>query len=798
LALESYSSHLEPNFVRIKLIPTNTDPSSPPPSCDLSSAYADQLDKEFTRVYEEYTRRVSTVQSLASDVISLWAELGTPQAQTEPTISTYYRDAPEQLGLHEDDIARLRIRRDKLATEKRNREKRLQDLRTAVEALWAKLGIEEPDQKAFVNANRGCGLRQLNEYEDELARLTELKRQNLHLFVEDARYRLQELWDTLYLSEDEMLEFTPAFSDVYSDALLDVHERELARLEDLRERWAPMLSLVEKYRALVAERDELAASSLDASRLMGRGQKGEKRDPGKLLREEKSRKRIAKELPKVAADVQRALEEWEEQEGRPFFVHGERYLDVVRDHQAAAAAAAKAPGPRSKTPAGSRSAAPHAAPASVSRPTTAAASHAAAATNPTSVCASASKPVAPNRALTKTPTAPPSGRTGRAATVSHPTVTIPTSTTTGPTPNGSTTSLVGAPTTPATTHAPFTIANSKGSPTRIPNRPPLTVIRNGASSPERRADIGMPPRPASSAASRAAPLMKAPPPKLRDLATVPELPRPANPYAVSNLGSSSSVNLVRSTSPEDVFDDGSREREVRSRTAFSSSQRAFAPPPAPSQENSNYDGCYDDSNNNDSHYRSKSGMTSSLSLHSNNSHQSVAQSHRSFARSVQGGAGLGFYGNRSMQHPPHHRHHDSYTSSTSASDRGRDSSQTDYQRPDTAMSRSTVMSGSENWETYEDDSEPELDASDTYFAKVRAARTKMETQYLPQSKQTAASLKSSAGGGGVPLSASLGMSQANMKLANGRPLSHPGHVTVDAEGNRIISGSEWADDEEAY
>jgi protein regulator of cytokinesis 1 len=32
---------------------------------------------------------------------------------------------------------------------------------------------------------------------------------------------------------------------------------------------------------------------------MARGNKGERRDPGKLLREEKMRKRIAKELPKI-------------------------------------------------------------------------------------------------------------------------------------------------------------------------------------------------------------------------------------------------------------------------------------------------------------------------------------------------------------------------------------------------------------------------------------------------------------------------------------------------------------------
>lgn len=77
---------------------------------------------------------------------------------------------------------------------------------------------------------------------------------------------------------------------------------------------------------------------------MARGNKGERRDPGKLLREEKMRKRIAKELPKIEADLKKTLEKWEDEYGRPFLVLGERYLDELY------ASAAKAPPPRSKTP----------------------------------------------------------------------------------------------------------------------------------------------------------------------------------------------------------------------------------------------------------------------------------------------------------------------------------------------------------------------------------------------------------------------------------------------------------------
>ncbi|KAA6408492.1 MAG: hypothetical protein FRX48_07574 [Lasallia pustulata] len=344
-ALESYSSHIEPSFIQITLPPTSNH-SSVAPTFDLSPSYVTSLDNEFSRVYEEYTRRVASVKAISDDIVTLWAELGTPQAQTETTILKYYRDAPEQLGLHETDIARLQSKRDKLVEEKRGRERRLKELKITVENLWDRLGVEEPDRKIFIAGNRGCGLRSINEFEAELDRLNELKRQNLHLFVEDARYKLQELWDGLYFSEEEMLEFTPGFSDVYSDALLSAHEAEIARLEALKEQRAPTLTLIDKHRSLIKDREDLALSSQDASRLLIKGTKGEKRDPTRLLREEKMRKRLTKELPKVEAELTKTLEKWEDEYGRPFLVHGERYLDEL------AAAAAKSLPPRAKTPSG--------------------------------------------------------------------------------------------------------------------------------------------------------------------------------------------------------------------------------------------------------------------------------------------------------------------------------------------------------------------------------------------------------------------------------------------------------------
>ena len=513
-AIESYSSHLEPSFTKVQLPPT-ADNATCPPSFDLSHTYFAKLDDEFTRVYQEYERRIATVKSLCAEIINLWAELGTPQAQTDSNIITLSQEAPEQLGLQQDDLKRLYQKRDKLVEEKKGREKRLKDLRSQIDALWERLGVSEAEQKQFIAANRGCGMRIINEFEDELARLNELKRQNLGLFVEEARVRLQGLWDGLYFSEEEMLEFTPAFSgksliniidsnkmltftlDVYSDALLAAHEAEIARLEALKHQRAPVLEKIDKHRSLVKDRDDLAASSQDASRLMAK--KGERRDPTRLLREEKMRKRIAKDLPKIEVELQKILSQWENEYGRPFLVHGVRYIDELER------ASAKALPPRSKTP---------------------------------------SIPTNPAPAHKKSQSVSITSKTGSIHG--------------GLPPRSKTPSAMSSRTLPRSV-APPSVAHSTAttkSPSRIPARAPLSNLQYGNNSPPK---SGLPG--SANTVRQMAPPVRLPPPKMGDLLSKSTMtPRPNS--AAENVFSS---GIVRHVAPEDVYDD----REDRTLTASS-------------------------------------------------------------------------------------------------------------------------------------------------------------------------------------------------------------------------------------
>ena len=83
--------------------------------------------------------------------------------------------------------------------------------------------------------------------------------------------------------------------DEFTEELLTIHEDEIRRLKEERRNKAPLLASIKKYLEICEEEKELAAAASDQSRLTGRGP----RDPGRLLREERMRKRVTKEKPRV-------------------------------------------------------------------------------------------------------------------------------------------------------------------------------------------------------------------------------------------------------------------------------------------------------------------------------------------------------------------------------------------------------------------------------------------------------------------------------------------------------------------
>lgn len=214
---------------------------------------------------------------------------------------------------------------------KQHIESRKEQITASIKHLWHRLNIEDETCEKFLMENRGLTRQELQNYEDEHNRLLVLKQDRVGDFIQTAREELKALWDQLYYSESQREEFQPAFTDDLTDSVLEAHEDEISKLQLQVEDSAYILERIQKHMKLKNEVQEFEATTRDPNRLFSKGQ----RDPGRLLREEKFRKRISRELPKVTKELEGSLLEYEAMKGHAFLVNGKPYFDVIYEQDLA-------------------------------------------------------------------------------------------------------------------------------------------------------------------------------------------------------------------------------------------------------------------------------------------------------------------------------------------------------------------------------------------------------------------------------------------------------------------------------
>jgi protein regulator of cytokinesis 1 len=96
-----------------------------------------------------------------------------------------------------------------LSALKSRREAHIQAMYDQLEGLWRRLGVSEEDMDGFVETHRGSTEEVVAEYEEELERMMELKRERMGVFVGNARAEIEKLWNDMMIGEDERRDFAP-------------------------------------------------------------------------------------------------------------------------------------------------------------------------------------------------------------------------------------------------------------------------------------------------------------------------------------------------------------------------------------------------------------------------------------------------------------------------------------------------------------------------------------------------------------------------------------------------------------
>ncbi|KAF8625664.1 hypothetical protein AX15_005243 [Amanita polypyramis BW_CC] len=285
-----------------------------------------QTESDFRRIFKKFVARLEEADDESMNRLH---EQTREQRQNHGT-STQSFSPPIGLEGVEPTSGLLAWAEDLKATledTKKRREAHIQAIYDQLEGLWRRMGVNDEDMDAFVEAHRGSTEETVQKYEEELERMLELKRERMGAFVASAREEIVKLWDELMIGEEERGCFAPFADDEHTEELLTIHEDEIRRLKEERRIKAPLLASIKRYFDICEEERELAAAASDQSRLLGRGA----RDPGRLLREEKMRKRVSKEKPRLERDLLSSIPHWEQETGRPFLVHGENILQTIME-----------------------------------------------------------------------------------------------------------------------------------------------------------------------------------------------------------------------------------------------------------------------------------------------------------------------------------------------------------------------------------------------------------------------------------------------------------------------------------
>lgn len=357
---------------------------------DVTPSRLAQLEQHWQHVQQLYTTRKLQMETQFTEILQLWAELhllpavsladdGALQAapgaegaldaallrytQQRPVLHDgVFRgefvpseapapsaEAPAAPLLQptDDVLAQCDAKRAALEAEKTQRETNIQTYYDELCELWMRFDVPEAEMDAFVLDHRGSTLEvvhavrlslPLTQYKEELDKMRALKSQHMTLFIAKTREQIWEQWDALFMSDAERHALFPAYflelPDAESettfdyDAILAQHEQMCARLGEMLEQRAPLLALIGRYQEICNEARALEESAQDGSRLLGRNNRG---DPGRLLREEKMRKRVKIQKPKVEHELLRVIPVWETEHGMPFLMDGVRFVDYLQE-----------------------------------------------------------------------------------------------------------------------------------------------------------------------------------------------------------------------------------------------------------------------------------------------------------------------------------------------------------------------------------------------------------------------------------------------------------------------------------
>lgn len=224
---------------------------------------------------------------------------------------------PREFGLMERHIGFVSQMAAALRQIRETRQKQWDYLVQRCTELWAKLGEDEAYRLRVLAENGKLSESSIASLKAELNRLFLKRLECIESFIAGAQREIAELQALLFYADSER---AFACSSEDKEQVLNEHEAEVRRLQGEYAAKQPVLELYAQLRELLDDQRFLAESLKDLSRLMS------KNSCRILLNEERLRKKIHKNMPRVIAALLEAVGAYNAG-GTPFKVNGEDFYE---------------------------------------------------------------------------------------------------------------------------------------------------------------------------------------------------------------------------------------------------------------------------------------------------------------------------------------------------------------------------------------------------------------------------------------------------------------------------------------
>ncbi|RCK57336.1 Anaphase spindle elongation protein [Candida viswanathii] len=243
----------------------------------------------------------------------------------------YILSTPENFGLSDENIEFLIGFQNLLNKTIETRQQEWNQHSATCRLLWEKLGESKEYITNFLEKNSSLSDLSLLNFKMELNKLYIKRSEFIESFISDTRLEIEKFWDKMYYSPDmrEEFQFFNYSNDTEEDKeqVLNIHEE---YLEELKAEFSQKEHIFQSYhelKELLQDQEFLIESSKDSSRLLS------KNSCKILLNEEKIRKRINKNLPRLVDSLKKEISEYNNNaiqlDKKTLFINGEDFFEKV-------------------------------------------------------------------------------------------------------------------------------------------------------------------------------------------------------------------------------------------------------------------------------------------------------------------------------------------------------------------------------------------------------------------------------------------------------------------------------------